>query len=112
MQPCVQHGAGARKITALHQRDDEGVLDQRALRMAAADTHDFIEHGRQVRDAAAIVTLGERAHGTEQFRHHGSGRQLAIGEALLDHGKAFFQRRLVAGRRCKQCHVNVGKGNA
>ena len=45
MQPLVQQGVGARQLAALHQRDDKGVLDLRALRMTAADAHDLVEHG-------------------------------------------------------------------
>src|SRR5262245_12538394 len=58
VQPLVQHGAGARKLAALHQRDNKSVLDERPLRMAAADAHDLVEHGRKMCNAATIIAAG------------------------------------------------------
>ena len=59
MQAPIQPRAGAPEIAALHQRDDKSVLDDLALRVAAADAHDLVEHRLQMRDAAGIVAAGK-----------------------------------------------------
>jgi len=45
VQARIQHGVGAGEFAALHQRDDEGVFDQFALSVAAADAHHLASTG-------------------------------------------------------------------
>src|SRR5262249_1666824 len=44
VQALVQQHARPRQLAGTHQRDDEGVLDEFALRMTAADADDVGEH--------------------------------------------------------------------
>ena len=59
MQPFVEQGPRPRQLARADQRDDESVLDDLALGMAAADAHDLVQHGLQRCDAGRIVLAGE-----------------------------------------------------
>ncbi len=93
MQALVEHRPGPRQFAAAHQCDDKCVLDDLALRVAAADPHDIVEHGLQMADATGIVRIGKGVHRPAYFGHDWSGGELALGQALLDHAEALLQRR-------------------
>ncbi len=86
MQAGIEQAAGARQLAAAHQGDEERVLDQLALGMAAADAHDLSEDRRELAHAGGVILIREGRQRAADRGHHGAGRQLAVGEALLDHG--------------------------
>jgi len=59
MQPLVQCGARLRQLAASDRRDDEGVLDDLALGVAAADADDIGQHWFEFADAGPVIATAK-----------------------------------------------------
>jgi hypothetical protein len=66
-------------MSAAQTRDDQGVLPQLTLRMAAADPHDRRHQRFKDADRVVIVALGERSNAATQSDRGGPRGQPAIG---------------------------------
>ena len=74
------------RLAALHEGDQQRVLDDLALRVAAADAHDLGGHRLEDARAGRVVAVGEGQHRAADGRHHRPGRELAVRKPLLELG--------------------------
>jgi len=84
MQPPVQHGARLRQVAASDRGNDEGVLDDLALGVAAADANDIGQHRLELVDASPVIATRKGVQRPEDLWYRWPGDQLSVGQTLLD----------------------------